>query len=104
MFYEQVSSLCAKKGISLSKLISDLDMSTSNGDSWKKGSIPRNSTLKKIADYFDVTIESLLATVVNKEDLEKEEPRGEYIYLDPKDRGRGVPPEILKQITDFFSK
>lgn len=36
---------------------------------WKKGAVPYNSTLKKLADYFGITVEELMGT--------KKEPAGD---------------------------
>jgi len=59
MFYKQVLALCKERGISPTKLATDLGLSTSTPNGWKNGSVPQPSTLKKIADYFGVTIEYL---------------------------------------------
>lgn len=104
MFYEKVLILCKNKGISPSKLMDDLKMSRSNFEKWEHGATPQNRTIKKIADYFGVPVESFNLEIVTKEELEKEEPKGEYIYLDPRYKGQGIPPEILQKITDFFTK
>lgn len=59
-FYERVKSLCDQRGISVSKLVSDLGYSTSTGTSWKASSnMPRPGTIKKVADYLGMTIDEL---------------------------------------------
>ena len=60
MFYKKILELCKNKGISPSKLMTDLSMSKANIDRWQNGSIPQNSTIKKIADYFNVSTDYLL--------------------------------------------
>ncbi len=57
MFYEKLEKLCQEKGISLRKLTGELNISNANATFWKNGSIPRKSTIKKIADYFCVPVE-----------------------------------------------
>lgn len=42
--------------------------SSSMPTSWKNGALPRMSSRKKIADYFDITVEALMGT--------KKEPAG----------------------------
>jgi transcriptional regulator with XRE-family HTH domain len=61
MFYKHVLALCKRDGISITKMITTLKMSKSNIDSWQNGAVPRNSTLKKIADYFGVSVDYLVS-------------------------------------------
>jgi len=60
MFFDQVQKLCAERGISVTKLAEELDLSTSTTNGWRNGAVPRPATLKKVADYFGVTTEYLL--------------------------------------------
>jgi len=60
MFYKQVTILCNQRGISLSKLIAEIGLSTSNATYWKKGSTPKADTVQRIADYFNVSTDYLL--------------------------------------------
>lgn len=60
MFWTKLDELCSAKGISPNALCSYLGLSNATATKWKNGASPRNSTLKKIADYFDVTVEELL--------------------------------------------
>ena len=59
-FFDCISQLCVNKGISLDKLCKDLNLSNATATKWRRGAIPRNSTVKAIADYFGVTTETLL--------------------------------------------
>ena len=63
MFWDTLSTLCARKGISVSKLCSLLELSNSTSTKWKRGALPNNSTMKKIADHFGVSTEYLTGTV-----------------------------------------
>lgn len=62
MFYNKVIKLCAKKGISITKLTNLLGLSSSVITGWKNGAEPRMSTVKSIADFFRVPPDSLLDT------------------------------------------
>lgn len=64
MFWDNLKILCAEKGISVAKLCSLLNLSNSTSTKWKKGSVPNNSTLKKIADYFGVSVDYLIGGTV----------------------------------------
>ena len=59
-FYNNLEELCKKKKITLAALARELGLSNSATTYWKRGSIPKYETLKKIADYFEVRIEDLL--------------------------------------------
>lgn len=61
MFWENFEKLCAFKGISANGACKELGFSNAAATHWKKGAKPNNSTLKRIADYFGVTPESLVA-------------------------------------------
>ena len=61
MFYDKFGSLCKTRGISVTKAITDMGLSRSLGTKWKKtGATPTGETLKIIADYFGVSVSSLL--------------------------------------------
>ena len=50
-------SLCREKGVSRSKMADDIGISRSTPKDWDtKGIVPRQATIKKIADYFDVPV------------------------------------------------
>lgn len=60
MFWRIFVDLCNQKGTSPTAAIVSLGISHGSVTNWKKGSVPRDTTLKKIADYFEVTPEYLL--------------------------------------------
>lgn len=57
MFYEKYVGLCNKRGISPSAAAMDIGFSNAAASGWKKGSPPRGANLKKIADYFNVSVD-----------------------------------------------
>lgn len=60
MFYQRLQSLCFEKGIKVTNLIPELNLSTGNLSKWKAGGIPRSDTITKLADYFGVSTDYLL--------------------------------------------
>lgn len=60
MFWKNFEKLCTFKGISPNGVCKELGLSNAAATHWKQGAKPNNSTLKRIADYFGVTPESLL--------------------------------------------
>lgn len=56
-FYEKLEFLCKNRGITVTSLANELGYSSSAGTTWKKSKgLPRNSTIKKITDYFGIPI------------------------------------------------
>ena len=62
MFFDILSALCAKKGISAYKACTDMGLNRSAVAKWKNGSTPNGATISKMADYFGVTTDYLLGT------------------------------------------
>ncbi len=62
--YERLESLCQKNNISITKLCVEITGSKGNLSTWKKGNINPES-LRKIADYFDVSADYLLGRTDN---------------------------------------
>lgn len=71
MFFERYSALCSKAGKSPNKVAKELSISSGSVTEWKKGRIPQNATVSKIAKYFDVSTDYLLG----RTDEKKERPR-----------------------------
>lgn len=59
-FWSQLVKLCVQKGKSPNAVAKELSLSSGSVTSWKKGRVPHHSTLLKIADYFGVSVDSLL--------------------------------------------
>ena len=60
MFSDNYIALCAKNGEHVTAVAEKLGFSRSAGLKWANGSVPRKSTLKRIADYFGVTVDELI--------------------------------------------
>ena len=59
MFWQNFTRLCEQAGKSPSRVAAELGFTVGSVAGWKKGAEPRNSTLKQIADYFGVPVETL---------------------------------------------
>ena len=59
MIYENVMTLCKERGISVAALERACNIGNATIKGWKEGN-PRIDTLKKVADYFGVTVEFLM--------------------------------------------
>lgn len=69
LFYENYVNYCQKIGKSKTEVARQIGKSSKSVTGWKNGAVPRNDTLKKLADYFGVTVDDLLG--------EKKEPAGQ---------------------------
>ena len=58
--YDRIKQLCAKKGISVAKLETDLGFGNASIRKWEKSSSPSIDKIVKIAAYFDVSIDYLM--------------------------------------------
>ena len=60
MFYEKITELSAKKGMSVARMAQELGLSNATATKWRHGAKPYYNTLIKIARYFDVDVEYLV--------------------------------------------
>ena len=61
MFWKNFVSLCSNIGKSTTAVVLELGLSRSLVTSWKNGTVPNNTTLLKIANYFNVSVEELIS-------------------------------------------
>lgn len=59
MFWTRYVELCSSVNKSPHKVATSIGVTSGSVTGWKNGGIPRETTLKKIADYFGVTVEYL---------------------------------------------
>ena len=65
MFYDYLDYLCAERGITVSGLLDELELSKSSASRWKsKGYEPSREAAKKIADYFGITVKQLMSAEI----------------------------------------
>ena len=67
MFIDEYEKICALKGISPTRVLSNLKISKSSYSHWKSGGDPLNETKKKIADYLNISIEELVSGQIKNE-------------------------------------
>ena len=63
MFYEKLLELCKLRGVTPTEVTRQIGVNKSNVTYWKNGSIPKATTMNKIANYFGCTVEYLLGDV-----------------------------------------
>ena len=59
MFYDNYLRLCNQKGVSASGAALEMGLSRAAVTGWAQGKVPRDATLRRIADYFGVSVEEL---------------------------------------------
>lgn len=62
-FYKRLRNLCEERNMTVNELAKILDLSSGSPTAWKGGATPRQNTVKKIADYFSVSVDYLLGNV-----------------------------------------
>ena len=60
MVYDNVKRLCEKKNISIWKLERECGIANGTIGKWKNQNVPSVATVKKISDYFKVSIATIL--------------------------------------------
>ena len=78
MFSDNYINLCAKKNETVTTAAEHIGFSRTSGQKWANGSVPRKTTLKRIADYFGITVDELIAekekpTTINGSELSEDE-------------------------------
>lgn len=63
MFWERFVQLCADHNTKPNPVAKELGISSGAVTNWKNGAVPQSATLKRIADYFDVSVSYLLGVV-----------------------------------------
>lgn len=81
MIMNQINRLCVDRGLSLRQLGQVVGISTGTFTGWSRGAKPSNATLKKIADYFGVTVEWLLSDAPLPGSFEGKQHSEEYLPL-----------------------
>ena len=85
MFWDNFVSLCSAHKTSPNAVAAELNLSSGSVTAWKRGAVPRATTLRKISDYFSVPYSALLDEVDNT--VQKENPAAQM--------SSGVDKEIL---------
>lgn len=102
-FYKRLRDLCEERNMTINELVKILDLSSGSPTAWKNGTIPRNATLVKIADYFGTSTDYL----VGKESRKAPTTNGERSISDDDIKfalfgGDGeITDEMYEEVKDF---
>lgn len=96
MFYDRLKKKCSEKGVTVTKMLHDIGLSSANTGYWKKGQIPKGDALLKISKYLDISIDTLL-TGESMIELDTDEKKLLEIY-------RSVPKKAQYKVLCDFEK
>ena len=60
MFWQIYLMLCMERGLSANAVAKELSIASGTVSEWKKGRMPQNATLKRVAEFFGVSLDFLL--------------------------------------------
>lgn len=60
MFKQNFINICIERGVAPTAVLKQIGLSNATFTCWTEDSVPRQTTLTKIADYFGITPEDLL--------------------------------------------
>ena len=81
MFKNNFIKLCIEKGVAPTAVCQQIGLSNAAFSSWTDDSVPRRTTLIKIADYFQVPLESLLDDGPNEQQKESSSLTDERVKI-----------------------
>ena len=81
MFSDKFVKLCAQKGVHPTTVAEILGYSRTTGSKWINGATPRKTTLHKIAEYFDISVNELLDEEIKKAPVQVDERKDGRISM-----------------------
>lgn len=87
LFYEKFQALCSEKGLSLSAAVGIMGLSKGNLSHWRKGKLPNGDILRRIARFFDVPVDTLVARSPEQAAVEQEELLRLFAEMTATERG-----------------
>lgn len=77
MFWQIYLMLCMERGLSANAVAKELSIASGTVSEWKKGRMPQNATLKRVAEFFGVSLDFLLGKSDAKVFVAPPKPFGE---------------------------
>jgi transcriptional regulator with XRE-family HTH domain len=75
MFKQNFVNICAKRGVAPTVVLKEIGISHATFSNWTDESVPRQTTIVKIANYFGITPEELLRGPTEKPSAPAEPPQ-----------------------------
>lgn len=107
VIYDTISKLCDKSGIAITALETELGLGRGLIGKWKNGTSPNLAKLKKIADYFSVSVDYLLtgeekkwqSTLTDKDERDLDKKVENLLNAVDSDTGLMLDGEIMDEET-----
>lgn len=77
MFWNRFIELCNTNNTTPTAVVTALSISGGSVTKWKNGSVPNSTTIHKLANYFDVSVDYLLGNTDQKEKPSSKDEGGE---------------------------
>lgn len=100
MFWKNLCELCTHAGITPTNLVSVLNISRGSVTHWRQGKVPHYQTQQKIADYFGITVDELLADHAS---LKKEEAPADTPETHFMETVRGLSAEEFRELKNYLN-
>ena len=81
MFWSIYCDLCAKKGKSPNAAAKEIGISSGSVTQWKNGRVPQIATLHKIAEYFNVPLETFSEDSAEKKPALEKIEKADKLFL-----------------------
>lgn len=101
MFYDRFCELCKKNGLKPTNVVNELNLSSGNMTNWKSGRVPKTDVLTRIAEYFNVSVDSLLGKEDTEFSTEKEIADSDIKFALFGDVAEHIPDEKLQEVKKF---
>lgn len=98
-----IKKLCDERGINIDTLGTELELGAKSIYKWDKN-YPSFDKVIKVANFFNVSIDSLVGNVITIEEYRENKPTDPYILLGEKAKEKGMPAEVLEKLIEFYTK
>lgn len=102
IIYTRTKALCDERGITISRLETELGFSKATIQKWRESSLPMIDKLVAVADYFGVSVDYLAGRTDTREMVDDYLANAEYREAHRK--WERLNPRTRKESADFFSK
>ena len=99
MFYERFQVLCHERGLSVSAAMNILGVSSGNMTHWRKGRLPKGDTLRRMARFFDVPVDTLIGS--KQENLAVQQEKLLLLFESAPEEKRA---QLLQQFADLVEQ
>lgn len=97
IFWQKLTEICEQRGTSPTRMCKAIGLSTGNVSPWKRGGIPNQKMVKRIAEYFGVEPEYLVGGTKNAAEAKATAAQVKFALFD----GKEVSDETYQKVLTF---